>query len=86
MSVGSLFAGWMMHRTGKYKMINLIFGLFPFIATVLIYRMREDSGPIQSWLSIVSFFPFAFLCLYDDGIDSSWVWKCSCVADDVECV
>ena len=42
-----------MHATGRYKTINLIFGVFPFIGAVLIYRMREDSGPIQSWLSIV---------------------------------
>ena len=54
MSIGSLFAGWMMHRTGKYKMLNLTFGILPFIATMLIYRMLDDSGPIQSWLSIVS--------------------------------
>ncbi|KAK0186064.1 major facilitator superfamily domain-containing protein [Armillaria mellea] len=53
MSTGSVFAGWMMHRTGKYKTINLICGLFPFIATVLILQMKEDSGPIQSWLSII---------------------------------
>ena len=53
MSTGSVFAGWMMHATGRYKTLNLIFGTFPFIGAVLIYRMREDSGPIQSWLSIV---------------------------------
>ncbi|KAI0028997.1 vacuolar amino acid permease [Vararia minispora EC-137] len=53
MSVGSMFAGWVMHRTGKYKMLNLIFGLFPFIATVLITRMRPDSGPITLWFSII---------------------------------
>jgi len=53
MSTGSLFAGWMMHRTGKFKKLNLIFGLFPFLATILIWLMREDSGPIQSWLSII---------------------------------
>ncbi|KAG1731206.1 major facilitator superfamily domain-containing protein [Suillus paluster] len=53
MSVGSLFAGWMVHRTGKYKLINLIFGCFPFIGMVLITLMREDSGPLQQWLSII---------------------------------
>ncbi|KAG1854788.1 major facilitator superfamily domain-containing protein [Suillus subalutaceus] len=53
MSAGSLFAGWMMHRTGKYKLINLIFGFFPFIGITLITLMREDSGPLQMWLSIV---------------------------------
>lgn len=54
MSTGSLFAGYVMHRTGRYKTINLIFGFFPFIGSVLISLMRQDSGPIQSWLSIVS--------------------------------
>ncbi|KAJ6588154.1 vacuolar amino acid permease [Mycena capillaripes] len=53
MSTGSVFAGWMMHRMGRYKKINLIFGIFPFVGAVLISLMREDSGPIQSWLSII---------------------------------
>ncbi|KAL0565273.1 hypothetical protein V5O48_016753, partial [Marasmius crinis-equi] len=53
MSMGSLFAGWVMHRTGKYKLINLIFGILPFIASVLIMQIREDSGWVQSWLSII---------------------------------
>ncbi|TDL18944.1 MFS general substrate transporter [Rickenella mellea] len=53
MSCGSLFAGWMMHRTGKYKLINLIFGIFPFTAAILISQLREDSGPIQMWFSII---------------------------------
>ncbi|KAF8957761.1 major facilitator superfamily domain-containing protein [Flammula alnicola] len=53
MSLGSVFAGWMMHKTGRYKMINLIFGAAPFIGAVLIYRIRENSGPLQSWLSII---------------------------------
>jgi len=52
-SLGSLFAGWVMHRTGKYKKLNLIFGLFPFVATILISLMREDSPPAQLWLSII---------------------------------
>lgn len=45
---------WMMHRTGKYKLINLIFGACPFIGITLITLLREDSGPLQMWLSIVS--------------------------------
>ncbi|KAG1799327.1 major facilitator superfamily domain-containing protein [Suillus plorans] len=53
MSAGSLFAGWMMHRTGKYKLINLIFGFFPFVGITLITLLRKDSGPLQMWLSIV---------------------------------
>ncbi|EJD06151.1 vacuolar amino acid permease [Fomitiporia mediterranea MF3/22] len=53
MSFGSLFAGYMMHRTGKYKMINLIFGSFPFIAAVAISLLREDSNWFQMWFSII---------------------------------
>ncbi|KAJ6606028.1 MFS general substrate transporter [Mycena vulgaris] len=52
MSTGSVFAGWMMHRTGRYKAINLIFAIFPFVSAVLIPRIREDSVPLQSWLRI----------------------------------
>jgi len=54
MPIGSVIAGWAMHRTGKYKAINLIFGILPFIAGVLITRIKEDSGLMQSWFSIVS--------------------------------
>ena len=60
-----------MHATGRYKTLNLIFGTFPFIGTVLIYRMREDSGPIQSWLSIVrrSFFSISrFLAILNPKV------------------
>jgi MFS family permease len=53
MSFGSMFAGWMMHRTGRYKLINLIFGCFPFIASILITMMKVDSPPAQLWLSII---------------------------------
>lgn len=53
MSVGSLFAGWMMYHTGKYKMINLIFGIFPFIGIILITQIHGNSGWVQSWFSIV---------------------------------
>ncbi|KAF7981055.1 hypothetical protein HWV62_35520 [Athelia sp. TMB] len=53
MSFGSLFAGWMMHKTGRYKTINLVFGSFPFLAGVLISMMREDSPAAQQWLSII---------------------------------
>ncbi|KAG8217158.1 major facilitator superfamily domain-containing protein [Butyriboletus roseoflavus] len=53
MSIGSLLSGWMMHRTGKYKMINVIFGFFPFIGIVLITLIHESSGPLQTWFSII---------------------------------
>ncbi|THH09985.1 hypothetical protein EW145_g1642 [Phellinidium pouzarii] len=53
MSCGSLFAGYMMHRTGKYKLINLVFGICPFIAAVSISLLREDSNWFQMWFSII---------------------------------
>ncbi|PSR72112.1 hypothetical protein PHLCEN_2v12027 [Hermanssonia centrifuga] len=52
-SCGSLFAGWIIHKTGNYKRLNLIFGLFPFVSAILLSIMREDSPPIQLWLSII---------------------------------
>jgi len=52
--MGSLFAGTMIHAMGRYKTINLIFGAFPFLGACLIYLIHKDSGPIQSWFSIVS--------------------------------
>ncbi|KAM5542022.1 hypothetical protein V8D89_004332 [Ganoderma adspersum] len=52
-SCGSLFAGWMMHRTGKYRKLNLVFGLFPFVAAILISLMNENSPAPQLWLSII---------------------------------
>ncbi|KAF7314937.1 Vacuolar amino acid permease [Mycena indigotica] len=57
LSLGSIFAGWMMHKTGRYKTINAIFGAFPFFGAIFIASLREDSGWVQSWLSIV---PFGF--------------------------
>lgn len=53
MSTGSVFAGWVMHKTGKYKLLNLIFGFFPFIGATAICLINEDSGFIQTWFSIV---------------------------------
>ncbi|KAF8352168.1 vacuolar amino acid permease [Amanita rubescens] len=53
MSIGSLFAGWMIHYTGNYKIINMIFGVFPFIGATLITQISESSGLIQSWFSII---------------------------------
>ncbi|KAK2460722.1 hypothetical protein APHAL10511_007192 [Amanita phalloides] len=52
-SIGSMFAGWMIHYTGDYKVIDLIFGVFPFIGATLITGISESSGFVQSWLSII---------------------------------
>ncbi|KAF8162685.1 major facilitator superfamily domain-containing protein [Crassisporium funariophilum] len=52
-SSGSIFAGWMMRRTGQYKTINMIFGALPFFAAILMTQMKEDSHPALLWLSIM---------------------------------
>ncbi|KAM0747715.1 MFS general substrate transporter [Meredithblackwellia eburnea MCA 4105] len=52
-SLGSLFAGYMMNRTGTYKTLNLVFGILPFAATLLINQISVDSGFVTEWLSIV---------------------------------
>ena len=52
-SLGSLFAGWMMHLTGRYKAMNLTLGFLPFIGAAQVYLLREDSGFWVSWFSIV---------------------------------
>ena len=54
MSVGSMLAGYVMHRSGRYKALNLTLGIFPLVSTVLIYLIREDSSDAHLWLSIVS--------------------------------
>ena len=83
MSVGSVFAGWVVHATWRYKTLNLILGACPFIGAILIYQIQEDSGPIQSWLSIVGPI-FAFPCFFFHQVypDSPGVRKCGCFADD----
>ena len=43
-----------MHRTGEYKMLNMIFGILPFFAAILMTQMKEDSHPALLWLSIVN--------------------------------
>lgn len=53
MSCGSLFAGWWLHRTGRYKMINVIFGILPTAAAIMIAMLKEDSSEAAKWLSIV---------------------------------
>lgn len=96
-SLGSLFAGWMMHLTGRYKAMNLTLGFLPFIGAAQVYLLREDSGFWVSWFSIVRpiFFLYMFilrcflgviltmLCIYTGP---ARVRKRGGVADDVEYV
>ena len=37
-------------------MLNMIFGILPFFAAVLMTQMKEDSHPAHLWLSIVNHF------------------------------
>lgn len=53
MSLGSLFAGWLMHRTGKYKTLNVVFGILPTIAAILIATLDERSPEWVEWGSII---------------------------------
>ncbi|KAG8729157.1 hypothetical protein FRC12_021221, partial [Ceratobasidium sp. 428] len=53
MSVGSLFAGWYMSRTGRYKILTNLFGLLPFVAAILVYMLHEDSSEFEQWFSII---------------------------------
>ncbi|KIJ25279.1 hypothetical protein M422DRAFT_237141 [Sphaerobolus stellatus SS14] len=53
MSCGSMFAGWVMAKTGRYKVLSGVFGIFPFVATIMMSRLSEDSGPFAQWFSII---------------------------------
>ncbi|KAI0345438.1 MFS general substrate transporter [Trametopsis cervina] len=57
MSMGSLFAGWMMHRTGRYRTLTLVCGFLPFLSTLMIASMKETSHLLLLWLGI---FPLGF--------------------------
>lgn len=96
MSLGSLFAGWVMHATGRYKFINLTFGIFPFIGAVSMYRLKVDSNFWVQWFSIVCTLWFnlrrhlalpAVNALTDcwPTVGPTRVWKCSGLANYVEC-
>ncbi|KZV67770.1 MFS general substrate transporter [Peniophora sp. CONT] len=52
-TTGSLFAGWVMHKTGHYKKLTSIFGIFPFIAGILLVRMTPESNTFVQWFSII---------------------------------
>ncbi|KAF8315407.1 vacuolar amino acid permease [Clavulina sp. PMI_390] len=53
MSIGSLFAGWVMQKTGKYRNLSLIFGIFPALAATSISLLTPGSHPILKWGSII---------------------------------
>ena len=78
----------MMHRTGDYKMLNMIFGILPFFAAILMTRMTEDSHPAHLWLSIVKSTVPSFIVLMSAhqtlDADATWFWQRGCSADDVQ--
>jgi len=51
--LGSLFAGYMMHKTGRYKVMNLTLGWLPFFSAMIISSLRTDSPPLLTWVCIV---------------------------------
>jgi len=53
MSFGSLFAGWMLKKTGKYKALNVIFGIFPTAAAIMIANLHMNSPILAQWISII---------------------------------
>ena len=66
-------------------MLNMIFGILPFFAAILMTQMKEDSHPAHLWLSIVKHFSLSlmfFLVLTLDA-DATWVWKRNCSTNDV---
>lgn len=75
-----------MQRTGGYKMLNMIFGILPFFAAVLMTQMKENSYPAHLWLSIVNYFPHAWIVyrLPSFDADATRFWKCSRSTNDVQ--
>lgn len=48
-----MHASWLMHRSGKYKTINLVFGILPLCGVIPLIFLREDSEFLQKWFSVV---------------------------------
>ncbi|KAJ4472311.1 vacuolar amino acid permease [Lentinula aciculospora] len=52
-SSGSVFAGWMMRRTGKLYRLTLCSGLMCIFASVSIIFWNEHTSPYHLWIDIV---------------------------------
>ncbi|GAA5982820.1 hypothetical protein JCM5350_002999 [Sporobolomyces pararoseus] len=60
LSIGSLFAGYVIRKTGKYWFLIVITSFFPIIALSSFIFLDENSGFVHSWLAILpSGFGFA---------------------------
>lgn len=45
-----------MRRSGRYKTLNMTFGILPFLGALLLTQLREDSGLFLKWITIVRVF------------------------------
>ncbi|KAF9076365.1 major facilitator superfamily domain-containing protein [Rhodocollybia butyracea] len=52
-STGSVFAGWMMRRTGKLYTLTLYSGFMCILASIMIIFWKESTSPIHLWIDIV---------------------------------
>ncbi|GAA6002939.1 hypothetical protein JCM10207_001909 [Rhodosporidiobolus poonsookiae] len=60
LSIGSLFAGWVIRRTGRYYWLIVITSALPVVALAFFTLLNEKSGWVISWLAILpSGFGFA---------------------------
>ncbi|GAA6041495.1 hypothetical protein JCM8097_001905 [Rhodosporidiobolus ruineniae] len=50
--VGGFAAGFIVHKTGRYRVASIIAGLLPIIGVLLISRLTTDSPAIAKWLDI----------------------------------
>jgi len=52
-STGSVFAGWMMRRTGKLYRLTLCSGFMCILASISIVLWNDDTSQIHLWFDIV---------------------------------
>ncbi|ESK97591.1 vacuolar amino acid permease [Moniliophthora roreri MCA 2997] len=52
-STGSVFAGWIMRRTGKLYTLTLCSAMLTILASVLIVFWNKNTGALHLWLDIV---------------------------------
>ncbi|ORY52715.1 major facilitator superfamily domain-containing protein [Leucosporidium creatinivorum] len=53
LSLGSLFAGYYLHKFGKYRTLSHLSGLLSFLSSLLLVRLSPQSGWTTKWLSII---------------------------------
>ncbi|KAF5369889.1 hypothetical protein D9758_001219 [Tetrapyrgos nigripes] len=52
-SIGSVFAGWVMRKTGKLYILTLISSLLATLATVLVIFWNENTAAFHLWVDII---------------------------------